>query len=142
MGYILIFAKDQYENQYEFDCHIFNAKTLQKSNNTISVKIIDKKSICKKKELKKLYEFNNLQLSEINVNVYLPVLYDNKIAKIYHKEHNKNIHIYYAEKFEILNELGLRIIASLYGREVCGTCLSSLYKDNNYDNLISIENYL
>ena len=49
MGYILIFAKDQYENQYEFDCHIFNAKTLQKSNNTISVKIIDKKSICKKR---------------------------------------------------------------------------------------------
>ncbi|MEI0596217.1 hypothetical protein [Brachyspira pilosicoli] len=53
MGHILIFAKDQYENQYEFDCHIFNAKTLEKSNNTISVKITDKKSICKKKGTKK-----------------------------------------------------------------------------------------
>lgn len=104
------------------DYHIFDAKITSEYDNIISIDVYGT-SKCGKINLGKPYNFQNLKLYGlpnifgVNSNIYCTKY--------------PGIQVYYAEDNNNFNEIGIRVIAAIIGRKVCGTCVSTLYSNLN-----------
>ena len=109
------------------DYHIFDAKITSEYDNIISIDVYVT-SKCGKINLYK-NNFSNLKLYNIEVKSTI----HNINSNIYYVKYpnTNNLEILYMEDDNDFNERGMRVIAAVIGRKVCGTCVSTLYSNLN-----------
>ena len=117
-----------YEFNGDSDYHIFDAKITSKYNNIISIDVYGM-SKCSKINLGNKYNYTNLKLYDVEVK---STIYNSNSNIYYGKYPNtNNLEILYMEDDNDFNERGMRVIAAVIGRKVCGTCISTLYSNLN-----------
>lgn len=116
--------------------HIFRAEITRTNNDSIDIKIgeeteCEKSIIClDKKEFKNLKSFNKNAIENIENLIKCFEKDKIKFQRIFYKNNISNYNLYSdSEIFYFDNEIKARIFASIVGRELCGTCVSTLYAD-------------
>lgn len=110
------------------DYHIFDAKITSKYNNIISIDVYGM-SKCSKIDFGNTYNCANLKLYDIEVKSNIC----NSNSNIYYGKYpnTNNLEVIYTENDNDLNERGMRVIAAVIGRKICGNCTSTLYSNLN-----------